>query len=418
MKKKQPASQKEYFETQLASQQEYFETQLASQKEYFETQLASQKMKLEKQQKDYETQLKSQEEDFEEQLAAQEKKFEKQKKCLEEQLTNKTEENQELQKKLVSLKKEHANKEDKFQPKEMQSQNNTNPIKEIEILDSSQINNLERIEKIGHGSGGEVVKVALKKFYALKIMEINNKTHEALRLFMNEYEIMNLLNHLNILKTHGIFLGNETNPPMILLEYCPTNLDNKIKEKTMTKCDLVFTIYQIVEGMKYVHYQKVIHRDLKPTNILVASDGTIKICDFGISKLMTAEEQSMTKGLGTQKFMAPEIINEEDYDEKVDVYSFGVIAYFILSGGEMPKIKIRDICLGKKAEIPSSFTPFAEELINACWNFDPKERPSFKKICNDIELNKFNLLQLTKSEIQQVEDMVKQHKEKIPQYDS
>ena len=122
---------------------------------------------------------------------------------------------------------------------------------------------------------------------------------------------------------------------MILLEYCPTNLNNKVKGKTMNEYVLVFTIYQIVEGMKYVHYQKVIHRDLKPTNIFVASDITIEICDFGISKLMIAEEQSMMKGLGTQKFMAPEIINKEDYDEKIGVYSFDVIAYFVLNGGEI-----------------------------------------------------------------------------------
>ena len=63
---------------------------------------------------------------------------------------------------------------------------------------------------------------------------------------------------------------------------------------------------------------------MKPTNILI--DGLVKIADFGISKLMTIEEPTMTRGIGSQKFMAPEIINEEDhYNEKVDVYSFGVL---------------------------------------------------------------------------------------------
>lgn len=75
---------------------------------------------------------------------------------------------------------------------------------------------------------------------------------------------------------------------------------------------------------------------------------------------MTAEEQSLTHGIGTQKYMAPEIINEEPYDEKVDVYSFGVLVYFIISGGELPNIKIRDVCLGKSADIPSSFPTLAQ----------------------------------------------------------
>lgn len=86
--------------------------------------------------------------------------------------------------------------------------------------------------------------------------------------------------------------------------------------------------------MKYIHFKKVIHRDLRSTNILIASDGIVKICDFGISKLMT-------KGIGSQKFIAPEIILEEDYyDEKVDVYSFSVLVFFIMIRGLIPKIKL------------------------------------------------------------------------------
>lgn len=110
---------------------------------------------------------------------------------------------------------------------------------------------------------------------------------------------------------------------------------------SFSNTETVKVIYQIAEGMKYIHSKKVIHRDLKPTNILLSSDGTVKICDFGISKLMTIEEQTMTRGLGSQKFMAPEILNEEDnYDEKVDVYSFGVVVFFVLSSGQLPKIKL------------------------------------------------------------------------------
>ena len=99
--------------------------------------------------------------------------------------------------------------------------------------------------------------------------------------------------------------------------------------------------------MKYIHYKKIIYRDLKPTNILIATDGTIKIADFGVAKLMSAEEQAKTQGIGTQKFMAPEVLNEEDeYNEKVDVYSFGVVLFYILSNDELPKIILFDILRG------------------------------------------------------------------------
>ncbi|KAK8876123.1 hypothetical protein M9Y10_006311 [Tritrichomonas musculus] len=290
--------------------------------------------------------------------------------------------------------------------------------KEIEILDSRTIHDLENLGRIGLGNGAEVVKVARKTMYALKIMDITTgNTHESFEHFINEYEIMNMMDHPNILKTHGIFLSDETNPPSILLDLCPMNLHKVITEKLFNNAKIVFMIYQIAEGMRYVHFQKVIHRDLKPTNILIESDGTIKICDFGISKLMTAGEQ-VTKGIGTQKFMSPEVMNEEDYNEKADVYSFGVIVFFILSGGEMPRISIRDICNGQKAEIPTTFTSFSNDLIDSCWNFKPDERPSFNDICEDIEHHEFNLLELTEQERNEVETLIKQHKEKIPPYSS
>ena len=158
--------------------------------------------------------------------------------------------------------------------------------------------------------------------------------------------------------------------------------------------------------MRYVHFQKIIHRDLKPSNILIAKDGAIKICDFGIAKLMSMEQQLTTCSIGTQKFLAPEIINEEDYDEKVDVYSFGVLVFAILNKGKLPVIKIRDICNGKEAEIPESFTNFAKQLINACWNFKTSERPSFDKILHDLSGNKYTLFDMTESEQHEVESLL------------
>ena len=248
-------------------------------------------------------------------------------------------------------------------------------------------------------------------------MMINNSNFKNLQNFIQEYEIMNMLDHPNVLEAFGIFMSNKNIPPSILLEYCPTNLQKAIEDKSLTREEIVEIIYQIAEGMKYIHMKKIIHRDLKPTNILIASDGAVKNCDFGISKLMSVEEQTMTRGVGSQKFMAPEIINEEDYyDEKVDVYSFGVLIFFVLSFGQLPKIKIFDILKGKKAEIPSSFSDFSKKLINDCWNHEPKDRSSFQAILDNMERNHYNLIQLNKTEIRNIESFVKQHKTKIPQF--
>ena len=160
---------------------------------------------------------------------------------------------------------------------------------------------------------------------------------------------------------------------------------------------------------------RTLSKDLKPTNILIATDGTIRISDFGISKLMSPKEQNSI--VGTLTFMAPEILNEEDYDEKVDVYSFGVLVFFVLSGGQMPIIKMREQMRGKKAEIPSIFTTFAKDLINSCWNFDPKDRPSFSEICKLMNEKCHMLLDISNTEISELNRLIQNHKSRIPIYE-
>ncbi|KAK8871759.1 copper transport protein ctr1 [Tritrichomonas musculus] len=286
----------------------------------------------------------------------------------------------------------------------------------ITILDSDAVRSLRIVREINVGGSGKVVEVVKEVQYALKIMNAGDSSVKSQRSFLKEYELINMLGHPNIIKTYGIYLSDATTPPSILLEFCPTDLNKLIKSGKLTNTLVIIYIYQITEAMRYVHFKGVVHRDLKPTNILISKDGLIRVSDFGIAKLMSTEEQSTTLGAGTQKFMAPEILKEEDYNEKADVYSFGVILFFILSGGKMPKINIIDVGTGRKAEIPSSFTQFAKNLINSCWNFKPDDRPSFKTIIDEMVKNKFALLELNSSELNEVQDFVKEHQKRIPHY--
>lgn len=110
--------------------------------------------------------------------------------------------------------------------------------------------------------------------------------------------------------------------------------------------------------------------------------------DFGLCALieLDAETLSRTTMKGTLKYMAPEIFQErKDYDEKVDVYAFGVVVYLILTKGEFPKISVADVSAGKKADIPDSITDFSRELIDRCWSCQASERPSFAEICDTLK---------------------------------
>ena len=102
-----------------------------------------------------------------------------------------------------------------------------------------------------------------------------------------------------------------------------------------------------------IHKNKIIHKDLKPEKILLDEDMYVKICDLGIAKLYNATNSTKTTGIGTLKFMAPEILNgSTKYSEKVDVYSFGVLLFFILTNGKHPRINIAGIAARKIAPIP------------------------------------------------------------------
>lgn len=285
----------------------------------------------------------------------------------------------------------------------------------IKILDISDINSMKLLGQLGAGGAGRVYKVSNSKYALKELMDVG---FENMRRFMAEYELMNMLNHPNIIRTYGIFLGNEDRHPCILLELCSKNLETAVKNGSLSKVQSVFMLYQIAEAMRYVHSKRIIHRDLKPSNILISSNGIIKICDFGISKLMNVTEQSsMTSGVGTHKFMAPEIVNEDNYDEKVDVYSFGVVFLFVLNNGDLSVVKLVDVYRGKSVTLPAKLSMVAKKLISNCMCMDAKSRPSFNEIRNQIELNKNKIIEMTAKESSEIDWLIKDYKSKIPSYD-
>ena len=323
----------------------------------------------------------------------------------------------ELQKQLIQEKKQHELEMKKLQDDYERQLHQTKPKStELQLLDENEIKEYERVENVGSGGGGSVFKVYKRQYFAIKEMKIQNANTSTLKSFIREYEIMNSLDHPNILKTYGLHISSTTIPPSIVLEYCPNHLGEAIKQSFLSNEDLVLYIYQIAEGMKFIHSHNVIHRDLKPSNILISDDGLIKICDFGISKVMSVEEQTMTGGIGTQKYMAPEVLNEEDYNEKADVYSFGVVLYYILTRGQVPNIKLADLFQRKKVELPSSFTDFSKTLINQCMEYDSSTRPSFQSIVEQIDNNHYNLVPLNETELSNVRKSIQEYKTQIPSY--
>jgi serine/threonine protein kinase len=153
----------------------------------------------------------------------------------------------------------------------------------------------------------------------------------------------------------------------------------------------------IVLGMKYVHSKGFIHRDLKPTNILVDDEHNVKISDFGSSRFIDKVDVTMTNAKGTPLYMAPEAWNVH-YDNKVDVYSFGLILYEIISGngifsneGDKGQLFMQ-LASGWRPEFPGNVNEFVRRLIENCWSREASKRPSFSDILELLKQVEFKVL--------------------------
>lgn len=149
--------------------------------------------------------------------------------------------------------------------------------------------------------------------------------------------------------------------------------------------------------MKYLHSQRIIHRDLKPGNILLNDNLYPYICDFGLSKLSDLSISSITfdSFVGTPVYMAPEIFLEKRLTNKVDVYSFSIIAYQLITGKDpFPDIKSifklqREVTNGKRPDLTCIENEYIRFLLNKWWSVEPDDRPTFKQIIEEIKDGRF-----------------------------
>jgi Protein tyrosine and serine/threonine kinase len=145
-------------------------------------------------------------------------------------------------------------------------------------------------------------------------------------------------------------------------------------------------------GMAYLHSGKppILHRDLKSANILLDESYTAKVCDFGLSRLK-AHERSMTGNCGTVQWMAPEVLANQSYNEKADIFSYGVILWELLTrqcpyDGMSPiQCALSVLNRNQRPDIPKWCPQPMYALIRACVNREPDDRPSFEQIIKSLD---------------------------------
>ena len=248
---------------------------------------------------------------------------------------------------------------------------------------------------VGSGAFGEVKKAYWRKtLVSVKFLKLEAQNNEKqVKPFIEEYNLLKQLRHPNILLYLG---GNITSSPYFLVtEFCENgNLFQFLHGKDAPDLEDIERLnlaLEIAQGINYLHSfnPPILHRDLKSLNILLDKNFVAKIADFGWAKL---REQHMTKLRGTFQWMAPEVITNEHYTEKADVYSFGIILWEFWSKDPPYKgIKAKEVGIKVKnnknfrPKIPDEVPQEIAELIKCCWDADPEKRPSFLDIINYID---------------------------------
>ncbi|KAK4564758.1 hypothetical protein RGQ29_006718 [Quercus rubra] len=146
----------------------------------------------------------------------------------------------------------------------------------------------------------------------------------------------------------------------------------------------------VARGMAYVHGLGLIHRDLKSDNLLIFADKSIKIADFGVARI-EVQTEGMTPETGTYRWMAPEMIQHRPYTQKVDVYSFGIVLWELITGmlpfQNMTAVQAAFAVVNKGVRpiIPTDCLPVLSDIMTRCWDANPDVRPPFMEVVRMLE---------------------------------
>jgi len=256
----------------------------------------------------------------------------------------------------------------------------------------TKLGRYEIVDEIGKGAMGVVYLardpligrlVALKTFrigYSVRDQEL-----EQFRIrFMREAQSAGILSHPNIVTIHDVVEQTEEGLAFIAMEYVRgTTLKALLQsDQPMSLQFIVDIVAQVAEALDYAHAHRVIHRDVKPANILLTADNRVKITDFGIARLDTSNLTQEGQLLGTPNYMAPEQIQGKEIDHRADLFALGVVLYEMLTrhkpfqGENLTVVSHRIVYdhFTPPKEYAKDLPPGVEQVLDRALDKDPARR--------------------------------------------
>ncbi|XP_064260635.1 serine/threonine-protein kinase PAK 1-like [Passer domesticus] len=243
------------------------------------------------------------------------------------------------------------------------------------------------LEYIGRGTFGDVCKaldtatggeVAIKKITLQELIRREVTFKELMVMKINKH-----LNIVNYLKSY--LLGDEL---WLVMEYMDGGaLSDVINETHMSEREIAAVSRECLQGLDFLHSNHVIHRDVKSSNILLRTDGSVKLADFGLFAQLTPEQSRQSSVASTSGWMAPEVVTGQPYGPKVDIWSFGIMGiemvereapYWKETSG-MPRLVIARRGIPKLLQ-PNLFSPWLRDFLSCCLQTDKEQCWSAKEL--------------------------------------